>query len=129
MNFKNEFVAHSKIYFPDVATVKTDGTKRDIIDLRAAENAIVKNTIDKGHRQKSTLSEIAIVKRAAFKFFIIHVVFAVNDGVILEFCEIFGHWLGLSGKETKFRNMHHNRIFYFSAFDFLKPLIFPKTFC
>ncbi|MNE57494.1 hypothetical protein D3C80_1524620 [compost metagenome] len=67
MNFKNEFVAHGKIYFLNFASIKSNGSKSYIINFCFAESTIIKNTIDKSNCQKGAGRKVTIIKNAAFE--------------------------------------------------------------
>mgnify|MGYP007089531284 CR=1 FL=1 len=96
MNFKDEFVAHRKIYFFDFATIKKHASKCYVIDFGSAKNTIIKSTIDKNYPNKITLREITIVESATFKFFQIDFLFTISDVVVFDVKEIIGHFLGTS---------------------------------
>ncbi|GEC71393.1 hypothetical protein FFL01_09320 [Flavobacterium flevense] len=55
MNFENEFVAHGKIDFFDLALVKKHGSKSGVIDPGGIEIAVIKLAINKGNAYKITI--------------------------------------------------------------------------
>jgi hypothetical protein len=52
VNFEDEFVAHGKIDFFDLAIVKKYGSKSGVIDFGSIEDAVVELAIDKSDAYK-----------------------------------------------------------------------------
>lgn len=105
MNLKNKFVAHRKIHFFHLASIKKHASKCHVIDFCPAENTIVEGTIDKNHPNKIALREIATVENAAFKFLQIDFLFVINEIVVFDVKEIVRHLSILVMLATKKQNL------------------------
>ena len=130
MNFKNEFVAHRKIYVLHFATIKKHASKCHVIDFGSAEKTIVEGTIDKNYPNKIALREITTVESTAFKFLQIDFLFTINEVVVFDVKEIVWHLLVLVMLATKKQNLETpkegNAIIFFKLFqrDF-----FTRSYC
>ena len=101
MNFENEFVAHRKIDFFDLALIKKYRSKSSVINSGGIEIAVIKLAIDKGNAYKITIWKIAIGKRAGFKFFKVQRFLSVADVVVVLLKEIFSHFFRLEVRSGK----------------------------
>ncbi len=91
MNFKNEFVTHGKIHFFDLAIIEMYGSKSNVTDFGTIKITVVKITIYKSHRCKTTSREITISKNTSFEFLKIKYFFGIYLTVIVYIKEVLGH--------------------------------------
>tara|TARA_R110000868_G_scaffold627_5_gene4453 strand:- start:38361 stop:38612 length:252 start_codon:yes stop_codon:yes gene_type:complete len=83
MNFKNEFVAHSKVHIDHFTGVKKDCSKGNMIYFGSRKTTRIEIAVDKSYCNKITLGEITIGKSARFKFLEIDFVFTIGDFIVL----------------------------------------------
>lgn len=92
MHFENEFVAHRKINFFDLAIVKIHGSKSRVIDFGLIENAVIELAIYESNAYQIAIGKITIGKSTGFKFFEIEGFLTVADIVVMLVKEILGHF-------------------------------------
>lgn len=84
MDFKNEFVTHSKIDIFDFASIERYGSQRHMIDFGFAKNAIIKDAIDESNIHKVTSRESTTVKCTTLKFLKIDFIHAIIVVIVLD---------------------------------------------